>query len=171
MRLDNDVDSAPRLSGITVAEQGRWESGRFGMLALVGMPTQRGRADAARTMVGLMIPRVQIRHVALAFFFALCQVIGATCALSDLSMAADTALLVEEGMVCPMDGTTMCPPSLTTSSQRQIKHSMVSDIDPAPILLSVSVALTDPSVPALWSWSSALSLVPTSMGSSSVLRI
>ncbi len=122
-------------------------------------------------MVGLMIPRVQIRHVVLSFFFALCQVIGATCALSDLSMAADTALLVEEGMVCPMDGTTMCPPSLTTSPQRQIKHSMVSDIDPAPILLSVFASLTHPSVTVPWFRSSGLSIVPISIDSSSVLRI
>ena len=118
-----------------------------------------------------MILRVQIQHVTLVLVFALCQVIGTMCALPDLSVATGAALLVEEGMACPMEGTTMCPPSLTSSPERQIKHSMVSDVDPAPILLSVSAALTSPSVPAPWSWSSVLSIVPISIGSSSVLRI
>jgi hypothetical protein len=110
-------------------------------------------------------------YIALVFTFALCQVIGTTCALPDLSVAADAAVLVEEGMACPMEGAAMCPPSLTSSPERQLKHSIVSDVDPAPILLSVSTALTHPSVPAPWSWSSALPIVPISIGSSSVLRI
>ncbi len=122
-------------------------------------------------MVGLMIRRVNTPSLALVFFFTLCQVIGTVCALPDLPVAADGALLVEEGMACPMDGTTMCPPSLTSSPERQIKNGMVSDVDPAPILLSFSAALTSPSVPALWSWSSLLSIAPISMGSSPVLRI
>ncbi len=112
-----------------------------------------------------------MQYVALVFFFTLCQVIGTTCALPDLSMAADTALLVEERMACPMDGTTMCPPSLTSSPERQIKHSMVSDVDHAPVLISVSTALTSPLVTAYSSGSSVLSPVPISIGSSSVLRI
>ena len=125
-------------------------------------------------MVGLMIRRVNTPYLALVFFFTLCQVIGTVCALPDLPVAADAALLVEEGMACPMDGTTMCPPSLTSSPERQIKTSMVSDVDHAPILLSFSTALTSPSVPAPWSGSSVLSIVPISMGSSGsspVLRI
>ena len=122
-------------------------------------------------MARLMIRRVNMQYVALVFFFTLCQVIGTTCALPDLSMAADTALLVEEGMACPMDGTTMCPPSLTSSPERQIKHSMVSDVDHAPVLISVSTALTSPLVTAYSSGSSVLSPVPISIGSSSVLRI
>jgi hypothetical protein len=98
-------------------------------------------------------------------------VIGTMCALPDLSVAAGEALLVEEGMVCPMDGTTMCPPSLTSSPERQIKNNMVSDVDHALILLSFSTARTRPLVPAPWSWSSVLSIVPISISSSSVLRI
>ena len=121
-------------------------------------------------MVGLMIRRVNTQHFVLVFFFTFCQVIGTMCALPDFSVAADAGLLVEEGMACPMDGTTMCPPSLTSSSERQIKHGMVSDVDHAPILLSVSTSLTRPSAPAPWS-RSVLSLVPISIGSSSVLRI
>ena len=122
-------------------------------------------------MARLMIRRVNMQYVALVFFFTLCQVIGTTCALPDLSMAEDTALLVEERMACPMDGTTMCPPSLTSSPERQIKHSMVSDVDHATVLVSVLTALTSPLVTAYSSGSSVLSLVPISIGSSSVLRI
>ena len=37
MRVDDDVDSAPRLSGITVAEQGRAESSGLDLLDSGGM--------------------------------------------------------------------------------------------------------------------------------------
>jgi hypothetical protein len=40
VRVDDVVDSAPRLSDITVAEQGSRESGRFDMLASVGLTKQ-----------------------------------------------------------------------------------------------------------------------------------
>lgn len=56
-----------------------------------------------------MTRRVKMLYVVLVFFFTLCQVIGTTCALPDLSVAAGAVLLVEEGMACPMDGATMCP--------------------------------------------------------------
>jgi hypothetical protein len=118
-----------------------------------------------------MIQRVNMPYVLLVFFFTLCQVIGIMCALPDLSLATDTELLVEDAMACPMEGGTMCPPSLTSSPERQIKHSMVSDVDHAPILLGSSPALISPSVLASWSWSSVLSIVPISISSSSVLRI
>ena len=118
-----------------------------------------------------MTRRVKMLYVVLVFFFTLCQVIGTACALPDLSVAADAALLVEEGIACPMDGTTMCPPSLTSSPERQIKHSMVSDVDHAPILLRPAVVLPVPSVWMQWSWSSAFFIVPISISSSSVLRI
>ena len=118
-----------------------------------------------------MIRRVNTQHVVLVFFFALCQVIGTTCALPDFSVAADAAQFVEEGMACPMEGTTMCQLALTPSPERQIKRSMVSDVGHAPVLISVSTALTSPSVPMLWSGSSVLSIAPISISSSSVLRI
>jgi hypothetical protein len=118
-----------------------------------------------------MIRRVNTQYFALVFFFALCHVSGTMCALPDLSVAADTALLVKEGMVCPMEGTTMCPTSLTSSPERQRKHNLVSDVHHATILLSPATMLTVPSAWMEWSWSSALSIVPTSIGSSSVLRI
>lgn len=119
-----------------------------------------------------MIPRGQIRYVALVLFFVFCQVIGAMCALLDLSVAEETTILVEEGMTCPMDGTNMCPPSLTSSPERQIKNSMVMDVDHAMIVLSHAAVLTAPMTETLCSsWSTACSLVPISIGSSSVLRI
>jgi hypothetical protein len=118
-----------------------------------------------------MIRRVNRQYFALVFLITLCQVIATVCTLHDLSAAAGAALLVEERMACPMGGTTMCPSSLTSSPERQIKHSMVSDVDSARGLLSVSTALRSPSIPGPWSESSALSIVPISRGSSSVLRI
>ena len=46
------------------------------------------------------------------------------CALLDLSVARGAALLMEKGMACLMDGTTLCPPSLTSSPERQIKNNV-----------------------------------------------
>lgn len=118
-----------------------------------------------------MIRRVDSEYVALLIFFTFCQVIGTMCALPDLSVAEETAILVEEGLACPMDGTIMCPPSITSSPERQIKSSMVMDVDHVMIVFSSAAALTAPSVPTQWSWSSASSIVPISIGSPSVLRI
>ena len=123
-------------------------------------------------MVGPMIRRVNTQYLFLVlFFFTLCQVMGTVCPLLDPSLAEGAALLVEEGMACPMDGITMCPPSLISSPERQIKHSMVMDVDHATILLSPAAVLKVPSAWMLWSWSSDFSLVPLSMSFSSVLRI
>ncbi len=118
-----------------------------------------------------MISRIQTRYVALVLFFAFCQVIGTMCAVPDLLMAQETVLLIEDNMACPMDGTIMCPPSLTSSPERQTKHHMVMDIDHAASLLSPMAVLTIASVPMQCSWSSASSIVPISIASSSVLRI
>jgi hypothetical protein len=74
-------------------------------------------------------------------------------------------------MACPMDGTSMCPPSATSSPERQVKNGAAIDLDHGPILLSPAAVLTVPSARRLWSWSSAWSIVPLSIGSSSVLRI
>ncbi len=123
------------------------------------------------SMLGFLIRRVNTQCFALVFFFTLCQVIGTMCALPDLLVATDTELVVEDAMACPMDGVTMCSPSLTSSSERQIKNSMITDIDHASILLHFSQARSRPSIPAPWSCSSVLSIVPISISSSSVLRI
>lgn len=118
-----------------------------------------------------MIRRVDTRYVALALVFAFCQVIGTMCALPDLSVAEETAILVEEGMACPMDGTMMCPPSATSSPERQVKNCAIADADQTSALPSVLRILTNPSAEPQWSWSSDFSIVPISIGSSSVLRI
>jgi hypothetical protein len=118
-----------------------------------------------------MIRRVNTTYVALAFFFVLCQVIGTMCALPDLSVAGDAVLLVEEEKTCPMEGATMCPPSLTSSPERQTKNSLVLDIDHATILLGSAAMRTVPSALTRGSWSSAYSIVPISIETSSVLRI
>lgn len=119
-----------------------------------------------------MIRRVNTQYFFLVlFFFTFCQVSGMICTFPDLSVAEGGALLVEEGMACPMDGTTMCPPSLTSSPERQIQHTLVSDVDHATILLSPAAVFPVSSVWMQWSWSSAFFIVPISIGSSSVLRI
>ena len=118
-----------------------------------------------------MIQRVTTKYVALVLLFTFCQVIGSMCTLSDLSMAEEATTMVEEHMACPMDGTIMCPPSITSSPERQLKHSIVMDVDHAPMLISLVAGLPVPSVLAQWSWSSVCSIVPLSIGSSSVLRI
>ena len=112
-----------------------------------------------------------MRFVAIAIVFIFCQVIGAMCALPDLPEAQETAILVEESMVCPMDGTIMCPPSLTASPERQIKNSMVVVVDPVPSLVSRADVPAAVSLEMIESWSSAYSLVPLSISSSSVLLI
>ena len=119
-----------------------------------------------------MIRRVNTQYIFLVlFFFTLCQVMGTVCSLPDLSVAEGAALHAEEGMACPMGGATMCPTSLTSSPERQIKQNLVSDVDHATTLLGSAAALTFQCTPTLWSWSSACSIVPISIGSSSVLRI
>ncbi len=120
-----------------------------------------------------MIPRVNTRYIVLVLVFAFCQVIGAMCALPDLSVAEGAPLFVEEEeeMACPMDGTTMCPPSATSSPERQVKNGVVADADQISAVPSVLRLLINPSVEPQWSWSSDFSLVPLSLRSSSVLRI
>ena len=118
-----------------------------------------------------MIRRVNTPYVALVFLFILCQVIGAMCALPDLSVAGGAALLAEEEITCPMDGATMCPPSLTTSSERQTKNNMVLDFDHATIVPGSAAMRTVPSALTRGPWSSAYSIVPISIETSSVLRI
>ena len=114
-----------------------------------------------------------MRFFSLVLLFALCQIVGAMCTVPDLSLADDAAQLAEamNHMACPMDGTIMCPPSLTASPERQVKNSMVVVVD--PVVSLVRGPEVPQSVPRemIWSWSSAYSSVPISISSSSVLRI
>lgn len=121
----------------------------------------------------MMTYQTKMRGVAVVLFFAFCQVLGAMCAMPDLSLAGDVAKLTEDmsHMTCPMDGTIMCPPSASSSPERQLKHAATSDLSQTPILLGSVPAVTVVSISGPWSWSSASSLVPISIASSSVLRI
>jgi hypothetical protein len=110
-------------------------------------------------------------YIAVCFFFILCQVIGTMCFVPDVSMAQDIPALTEEGLACPMDGTTMCPPSITPSPERQGKHIVAANIFYVPLLICDAVVAAVPSNKTQWTWSSAYSLVPISITSPSVLRI
>ena len=129
---------APVLSGTAVALQARGESMRIDGSATGDRdyPNRIQRCWPVRSVVGRMIPRVETRYVALVLVFAFCQVIGAMCALLNLSVAEGAALFVEGGRACPMDGPTICPSSLTSSPERKIKNSTVMDVDHETILLS-----------------------------------
>ncbi len=119
-----------------------------------------------------MIRRVPTKYVALLLFFTFCQVMRSMCTLPDLSMAGETTTLVEEHMACPMEGTIMCPPSLTSSPERQLRPSIIAmDVAHATILLSPAAVLTVFSTSTQWSRSNVCSIVPLSIDSSPVLRI
>ena len=112
-----------------------------------------------------------VRYMALALLFTFCQVIGSMCVMPDLSQAQETTV-IEDRMACPMDETIMCPPSLTSSPERQVKLTGVSNTDQAVNLHGlVSFGLTDRVSPVSWFGSSVLSIVPISISSPSVLRI
>ena len=123
------------------------------------------------SMLGFFIRRVNTQYVVLVFLFTLCQVSGVVCALPDLSLAAGAAPFLEEGMACPMDGATMCPPSLPSSPERQIKHSMVSEVDHSPTLLGSVAVLTVQCTPKMSPWSSACTMGSISISFFLVLRI
>lgn len=118
-----------------------------------------------------MMRRIDTKYIALVMFFTFCQVIGVMCLLPDLSVAKETAIFIEVDMACPMDGTIMCPPSITSSLERQLKPTMVLDCDHVTTLLSHDVVPTFPITVPQWPWSTAYSIVPISIDSSSVLRI
>ena len=118
-----------------------------------------------------MIPRLNIESIALVLFFVFCQVIGTMCVLPDVSMAEPSASFVENIMVCPMDGTIMCPPSATSSPERQAKHGCSGDVDP---VMTFSTQSPDASISACFPLSyrsRASSIVPIAIAASSVLRI
>lgn len=122
-------------------------------------------------MVYPMFRQVPARFVALIAIFTFCQVIGIMCALPDLSQAQEVAF-IEDRKACPMDGTIMCPPSLISSPERQAKHVLFTNLDHLPVLHSpVPSPMTESLAPTPWGGSSALSIVPISIGSSPVLRI
>ncbi|MDH4098507.1 MAG: hypothetical protein OEU87_09340 [Nitrospira sp.] len=118
-----------------------------------------------------MISQIHARYTALALLFTFCQVIGAMCAVPDLSEQHEIASLIEDRMACPMDEAIMCPPSLTSSPERHIKQSVVLGVNHAAILPGQAVIPTVPKAGMRWFRSNAHSIVPVSIESSSVLRI
>jgi len=124
-------------------------------------------------MNGWIIAKARMRSFILVLFFAFCQIIGTMCTVQDLSMANDIAQLTEDmsGMACPMDGTIMCPPSLIASPERQLKNSVVADVNLAPISISSAATPVGFSDLIIGSLSSADSIVPISIASPSVFRI
>ena len=141
--------------------------------AIFGLDRSLGIEADYRTMNSWLRTKVRMRFVSLVLFFALCQIVGTMCTVPDLSLADDAARLIEEmrHMACPMDGTIMCPPSVTASPDRQIKSGMVVVVDPVLSFVSPMEVSAGVSSEMLWSWSSAYSIVPISISSSSVLRI
>jgi hypothetical protein len=112
--------------------------------------------------------------VALVVFFTFCQVFGVMCTMPDLSEADAPASLVNERMTYLMDGTVMCPPSMTSPPERQVKqvkNGAVVAPDHGPNVLGLAEGQRTSSVPPHWSRSSVHSTVPLSMSSFSVLRI
>ena len=65
----------------------------------------------------------------------------------------------------------MCPPSITSSSERQVKQVALVLVNDTPVSLAPLGMFAVFSRLMLWAWSSAYSLVPISIASSSVLRI
>ena len=118
-----------------------------------------------------MILREETRYIALVVVFTFCQVIGAMCPLPDLSVAEGPTLFVEEEMACPMDGATMCPPSATSSPERQVKNGVAADAGHTSAVPSVMRILKNLSAKPQGSLNSDFFLVPLSISSSSVLRI
>lgn len=141
--------------------------------AILGLDRSLGIEANYRTMNSWLRMKVRMRFVSLVLFFALCQIVGTMCTMQDLSLANDTVRLAEElnHTACPMDGTIMCPPSVTASPERQIKSSMVVVVDPVLSFVCPIEVSSGVSSEMLWSWSSAYSIVPISISSSSVLRI
>ncbi|MGQ0666368.1 MAG: hypothetical protein ACT4O4_04975 [Nitrospiraceae bacterium] len=111
------------------------------------------------------------QSVALAVFFTFCQVIGTMCTLPDLWEAEATTSLVSESMACPMDRTIMCPTSVTSSKERQVKNGAVVAVDHGPNVFGLDEVQRVSSVPAQWSRSRAGSIASIPIGFFSVLRI
>lgn len=122
-------------------------------------------------MIDSMFRRVHVRSIALAIVFVSCQASGLVCALPDMAVAEETTTLQDESMTCPMDGTNMCPPSLTSSPERRVKNNPVAEVDHALIPVGSPAILAGRSIQTMPSLSSAYSFVPISIESSSVLRI
>ena len=120
-----------------------------------------------------VLAKVRMQFFSLVLFFTLCQITGTMCTVPDLLLANDATQLAEDmsDMACPMDGTTMCPPSAVSSPERQSKHPAPADLNQIAVPLNPVTAFTAPSILEFLSWSSASEFVPISIAAPSVLRI
>lgn len=93
------------------------------------------------------------------------------CALPDVAGTSGAASLQMDHMVCPMGASSMCPPSLTSSSERPIKFTSTTAADPQNMLTEhVLLILSRPSSSG-WVWWQSLPIVPLAVSASPVLRI
>jgi hypothetical protein len=102
--------------------------------------------------------------------FAFCQIIGSMCGLPDMSVAHEGGISEKGNIACPMDGALACPPSLTSSPERQIKIITVADVYAAQIFATGATTPLSPPVQPNVSVGNAYSIVPITIASS-VLRI
>ena len=116
-------------------------------------------------------PQLSVSSLTIVLFFIFCQVIGGMCALPDVSLADDQTMISEQGMICPMDSDLMCPASLTSSPDRQVKVGSALNTDHLTIDRSSNSAVCI--LLAAWSGVQTSSLQPTFPSSPSiqVLRI
>lgn len=70
--------------------------------------------------------RMNLRYISVVLIFVMCQIVGVMCAMPDVSLADEGVFLSEDMTGCPMDGNFMCPPSLTSSSDRAAKNGWAS---------------------------------------------
>ncbi len=93
--------------------------------------TSEGRAPHPRarlfTPVRTLDGRYRTAAVLTMLVFILCQVIGIMCVVPDFSMAEESISSVDEGLntVCPMDKTTDCDPSMTSSAEREVRYGAI----------------------------------------------
>lgn len=150
-----------------------WTVGRVNLDRVCSVAGDYGPklSRSRKSMDNRMFRLVRTQAAVLVVFFIICQVIGTMCTLPELSEIEATASLVNESMACPMDGAIMCPPSVTSSPERQAKKDAVVALDHGLNLLALYNVQVVASVPTQWSWSSAGSNASNSLDSSPILRI
>lgn len=116
-------------------------------------------------------PACHLKWLTLVVLFVFCQVMGAMCTLPNLSLAADRAMISDGDTVCPMDGTLMCPPSITSSPERQGKGGVALDLDHSLSSVSRDETLLRPSPLAPSPPIASCSIVFPTLMSLPVLRI
>ena len=118
-----------------------------------------------------MVQRFRIRVLAILLFFVFCQTAGIMCGLPDVSMIGDGMAVAEAGMMCPMDGGMTCPPLITSSADRQIKHSSALNPVNSPLLGERAYAVVTTSVAVASSLNRSHPCILTLSACLQVLRI